>query len=39
VNELSILQYAGIFLTCWATGYSISYKILTFKKLADEVSS
>lgn len=39
MTELSMLEYAGAFLTCWAIGYSISYKLLVFKKLADEVSS
>lgn len=37
MNEMAMLEYAGIFTICWAVGFSISYKILTFKKFADEV--
>lgn len=37
MNELEMLEYFGIFAGCWAIGFGISYKILTFKKLADEV--
>ena len=37
MNELTMLEYFGIFATSWAFGFALSYKILTFKKLADEV--
>ncbi|SFJ82468.1 hypothetical protein SAMN05216429_106131 [Marinobacter persicus] len=37
MNELTMLEYSGIFAACWAFGFALSYKILAFKKLADEV--
>ncbi len=39
MNESDLLQYFGYFVVAWVIGYSISLKILIFRKFADEVSS
>lgn len=36
--EADILAYFGVFLTSWAIGFSIAYKILNFKKFAESIS-
>lgn len=38
MTEAGIVAYFGVFLTCWAAGFALSWKILQFKKMAEEIT-